>query len=245
MPRVFVHVITDGRDASPTGSVRYVAQLEEVLDHDGTGRIATVVGRYYAMDRDKRWDRTQLAYDAIVGGVAEKTSPQRRRCGRCTHTPPGVTDEFIRPVVIVAADGAPVGPIRNGDSVIFFNFRADRARQMTRAIALNDFDGFERPARPIVHYTTMTMYDRTFDLPVVFDPQALSGNFADVLASQRPLQPAARRDREVRARHLLLQLRTGGAVCRRGSDPGPLTESGDVRPDAGDERAGDCRRAGD
>ena len=120
------------------------------------------------MDRDKRWERTKLAYDAIVDGPAEHAAhvARSRRCG--TSYAAGVTDEFIKPVVIVDADGAPVGPIRDGDSVIFFNFRADRARQITRAIALDDFDGFERPARPPVHYTTMTVYDRTFDLPVVF-----------------------------------------------------------------------------
>ncbi|MEO5897834.1 MAG: 2,3-bisphosphoglycerate-independent phosphoglycerate mutase [Vicinamibacterales bacterium] len=182
LPRVFVHVITDGRDASPMGSERYIRELEEVLDEAGNGRTATVVGRYYAMDRDKRWERTRLAYDAIIGGTAEKTSRNAAEAVAASQAA-GITDEFIRPVVIVAADGAPVGPIRTGDSVIFFNFRADRARQLTRAIALEEFEGFERPTRPIVHYTTMTMYDRTFNLPVVFAPQTLSGNFADVLAA--------------------------------------------------------------
>jgi 2,3-bisphosphoglycerate-independent phosphoglycerate mutase len=182
IPRVFVHAITDGRDASPMGSERYIRELEEVLDRAGNGRIATVVGRYYAMDRDKRWDRTKLAYDAVVGGAAEQTSRNAAEAVAASHAS-GITDEFIKPVVIVAADGAPVGPVRTGDSVIFFNFRADRARQITRAIALDQFDGFPRPARPLVHYTTMTMYDRTFSLPVVFGPESLSGNFADVLAA--------------------------------------------------------------
>jgi 2,3-bisphosphoglycerate-independent phosphoglycerate mutase len=93
-----------------------------------------------------------------------------------------VTDEFIRPIVIVDAAGAPIGTIRDGDSVMCFNYRADRVRQLTRAIALDDFDGFERPHRPRVHYTTMTAYDRTFNLPVVFTPQTFTGNLADVLA---------------------------------------------------------------
>jgi 2,3-bisphosphoglycerate-independent phosphoglycerate mutase len=177
---VFVHVFTDGRDASPTGSTRYIAQLEEVLRRTG-GKIATVVGRYYAMDRDKRWDRTKLAYDAIVKGVAASASQSAAEAVRRSHGD-NVTDEFIKPVVIVDASNAPVGTIRDGDSVLFFNFRADRARQMSRALALDDFDGFERPAdRPHVHYTTMTVYDRTFTFPVVFQPQSLNGNFADVL----------------------------------------------------------------
>jgi len=179
IPRVFVHAITDGRDASPAGSTRYIPELEQVLGRTG-GRIATVVGRYYAMDRDKRWERTKLAYDAIVGGTADTRSPRPAEAVEASHRA-GVTDEFVRPVVIVDASGSPVGPIRDGDSVVFFNFRADRARQLTRAIALDEFDGFDRGIPPRVHYTTMTVYDRTFRFPVVFEPQSLTGNFADVV----------------------------------------------------------------
>jgi 2,3-bisphosphoglycerate-independent phosphoglycerate mutase len=181
--RVFVHMITDGRDASPTGARKYIGLLEAAMQKAGVGRIATVVGRYYAMDRDKRWERIKLAYDAMIQGQAETLSLSALPPVEASYET-GVTDEFIRPIVIVGADGQPIGPIRDGDSVIFFNFRADRARQITRAIALDDakFDGFERPHRPRVHYTTMTVYDRTFDLPVVFTPQTFSGNLADVLA---------------------------------------------------------------
>ena len=213
IPRVFVHAITDGRDASPTGSVRYIPQLEEALANVGTGRIATVVGRYYAMDRDKRWERTTLAYDAIVGGIADVTSRSALEAVTASHAA-GITDEFIRPVVITAADGAPTGPIQDGDSVIFFNFRADRARQLTRAIAFADFDGFERRTRPTVHVTTMTMYDRTFGLPVVFEQQSLTGNFADVLAEAQKIEPAPCGNREVRTRNVFFQLRSRGALSR-------------------------------
>jgi 2,3-bisphosphoglycerate-independent phosphoglycerate mutase len=181
VPRLFVHVITDGRDSSPAGSVRYIRQLEEVLQRTG-GRIATVVGRYYAMDRDKRWERTKIAYDAFAGGIAETTSRSALAAVQKSHAA-GVTDEFIKPVVILDSDGSPIGPIRDGDSVLLFNFRADRARQITRALTFDDFDGFDRPERPRVHYTTMTVYDRTFTFPVVFGPQSLTGNFADVLES--------------------------------------------------------------
>ena len=179
--RVFVHVITDGRDTSPTGGVRYLAALQETMDRFRTGRVATVVGRYYAMDRDKRWERTKLAYDAIVAGQASTHAASPMEAVQASYDA-GVTDEFINPVVIVDADKRPVGAIRDGDSVIFFNFRADRARQLTRAIALDDFDGFPRPARPRVHYTCMTVYDRTFNLPVAFQPQSFGGNLADVLS---------------------------------------------------------------
>jgi 2,3-bisphosphoglycerate-independent phosphoglycerate mutase len=180
--RVFVHVITDGRDTSPAGGVRYVSQLQAVMDRLSTGRIATICGRYYAMDRDKRWERTKLAYDAIVEGVAEQTSTDPVDALRKSYEA-GITDEFVKPIVVVDADRDPIGPVRDEDSIVCFNFRADRARQLTRAIALDDFDGFPRPHRRRVPFTTMTVYDRTFNLPVVFRPQTFSGNLADVLAA--------------------------------------------------------------
>jgi 2,3-bisphosphoglycerate-independent phosphoglycerate mutase len=185
VPEVYVHAITDGRDTSPTGGLRYVAQLEDVIrrvDGPSNIRVATVSGRYYAMDRDKRWERTRQAYDAIVRGAAESTAVSPLAAIQRSYDA-GVTDEFIKPVVMVDAGGAPIGPIRDNDSVIVFNFRADRARQITRAIALTEFDGFERPDRPNVSATTMTVYDRTFTLPVVFTPQTFSNNLADVLAA--------------------------------------------------------------
>ncbi len=190
VPQVFVHVITDGRDTSPTGAIRYVAELEEVMRRAGVGRIATVSGRYYAMDRDKRWERTKLAYDAILSrSASDMSSPtaQSPLAAIQAAYDGAVTDEFIKPIVIVDADGTPVGPMRDADSLIVFNFRADRARQITRALALGDdqFDGFARPNRPGLHTTTMTVYDRTFNLPVVFTPQTFSNNLADVLAAHR------------------------------------------------------------
>jgi 2,3-bisphosphoglycerate-independent phosphoglycerate mutase len=180
--RVFVHAITDGRDTSPSGGRRYVGELEQWMQRLQIGRVATVSGRYYAMDRDKRWERTRLAYDALVFGRSESTATAPLAAIQRSYET-GVTDEFIKPVTIVDAGGAPVGPIRNGDSVVVFNFRADRARQITRAIALDDFEGFDRPGRPRAHATTMTVYDRTFNLPVVFPPQTFSNNLADVLSA--------------------------------------------------------------
>ena len=189
VPQVFVHVITDGRDTSPTGAIRYVAELEDVMRRAGVGRIATVSGRYYAMDRDKRWERTKLAYDAVLSTVpasrsSTPTAPSALAAIQAAYDG-GITDEFIKPIVIVDAEGAPVGPMGDGDSLVVFNFRADRARQITRALALGDdqFDGFPRPNRPSLHTTTMTVYDRTFNLPVVFTPQTFSNNLADVLAA--------------------------------------------------------------
>jgi 2,3-bisphosphoglycerate-independent phosphoglycerate mutase len=180
---LFVHVITDGRDTSPTGAARYIPLLEEALASAGIGRIATVSGRYYAMDRDKRWDRTQRAYDAITQGVSEFTAPSAREIVERSYAA-NVTDEFVKPAVVVDASGQAVGPLRDGDAVIFFNFRADRARQMTRAIAFEEFDGFQRRVHPKVsRYTTMTEYDQTYGLPVAFPPQSFTGNFAEAIVA--------------------------------------------------------------
>jgi 2,3-bisphosphoglycerate-independent phosphoglycerate mutase len=184
VPRVFVQAITDGRDTSPTGGLRYLADLERAIANVSGGtevRVASVTGRYYSMDRDKRWERTRAGYDAMVNGIGDSTSQSALDAVQRSYAA-GVTDEFIKPVVIVDADGAAIGPIRDGDSMIVFNFRADRVRQITRAIALDDFDGFDRPNRPHVDTTTMTVYDRTFTLPVVFTPQTFTNNLADVLA---------------------------------------------------------------
>jgi 2,3-bisphosphoglycerate-independent phosphoglycerate mutase len=184
VPNVFVQVITDGRDTSPTGGVRYLGELLDFMARTGTGRIASITGRYYAMDRDKRWERTKLAYDAIVNGVAETTTTAPVQALQKSYEA-GVTDEFVKPIVVVDASNNPVGRVRNGDSVIIFNFRADRVRQISRALALSDaeFDGFPRPDRPSDYLTTMTVYDRTFKFPVVFTPQTFSNNLADVLAA--------------------------------------------------------------
>ncbi len=181
--RLFVHVVTDGRDTPPTGGAGYVAALEGALEDAGIGCIASVSGRYYAMDRDRRWQRTARAYEAMTRGR-----------GRTAQTPgalleaayaAGTTDEFVEPGVVVDGGGQPVGPIADGDSVVLFNFRADRVRQLTRALAHQDFDGFDRPVRPRVQCTTMTEYDATFDLPTAFPPSVLSASLAEVLCGRR------------------------------------------------------------
>ena len=181
--RLFVHVLTDGRDTAPTAGADDVATVERALAHAGVGRIATVIGRYYAMDRDRRWDRTERAYAAMTEGEG-RTSADAATLVTDSYAA-GTTDEFIEPGVVVDGDGQPIGSLRDGDSVIFFNFRADRARQLTRALALDEsaFDGFERPRRLAVSVTTMTEYDATYGLPIAFDPPSFSGNVAEVLAA--------------------------------------------------------------
>ena len=180
--RLFVHVVTDGRDTPPTGGAGYLAALERTLADAGAGRVATVCGRYYAMDRDRRWERTARAYDALTRGAGRTARAARTLVD--TSYAAGVTDEFIEPGAVVDGAGRPVGPIAGGDSVVLFNFRADRMRQIARALAHDDFDGFERRARPRVHCTTMTEYDATFDLPAAFPPATLSASLADVLAAR-------------------------------------------------------------
>jgi 2,3-bisphosphoglycerate-independent phosphoglycerate mutase len=183
LQRVFVHAFTDGRDCPPTGAREYLGQLEQVMARLGTGRIASVSGRYFAMDRDRRWDRTRRAWVAIVRGEGKRAPaavPVVEESYRA-----GVTDEFLEPAVITDAAGAPVATLQSDDSVIFFNFRADRARQMTRALAFEQFDGFDRPAFPRASVSTMTQYDATFGLPVIFEPQTFTNSLAEVLAGPR------------------------------------------------------------
>ena len=181
--RLFVHVLTDGRDCAPTAAAEDVASLERTLASVGVGRVATVIGRYYAMDRDRRWNRTRRAYDAMVHGRG-RTATSAAALVRSAYAE-GVTDEFIEPGVVVDAAGAPVGPVRAGDAVIFFNFRADRARQLTRGLALEGdrFDGFDRGGAATFAVTTLTEYDATYGLPVAFDPLTFSGNVAEVLTA--------------------------------------------------------------
>jgi len=179
--RVFVHVLTDGRDTAPNGGRGYVEKLEAELKKIGVGTIASVSGRYYAMDRDKRWERQKLAYDAIVRGQGP-TATSAMSVIDASYAK-NVTDEFIIPEVITDAAGKAVGPIADGDSIVFFNFRADRMRQIIRTIAFDDFDGFERPNRPRVEITTMTEYDPTFTYPIVFPNEPATGYIAEVLAA--------------------------------------------------------------
>jgi 2,3-bisphosphoglycerate-independent phosphoglycerate mutase len=169
LDQVFVHCFLDGRDTPPSSGSNYIASLQRKLAEIGCGEIATVVGRYYAMDRDKRWERTQRAYDLLTKAIgARATDPI---AGIRESYERGVTDEFVEPIANVRKDGAPVATIKDDDSVIFFNFRPDRARQLTRALALPDFKEFEISDRPRVEFVCFTMYDQTFNLPVAFPPR--------------------------------------------------------------------------
>ncbi|MGH9396135.1 MAG: 2,3-bisphosphoglycerate-independent phosphoglycerate mutase [Terriglobia bacterium] len=177
---VFVHAFMDGRDTAPTNGAGYLAALQQKMREYGVGKIATLTGRYYAMDRDNRWERIQKGYDAMVNGegAAAKDAVEAAK----SFYNQGITDEFMPAIVLKGADGQPVGKIHSGDAVMFFNFRADRARQTTRALTQPDLNTFERRNFPAqLHYLCMTRYDRTFTLPYVFSPQELTHILAEIM----------------------------------------------------------------
>lgn len=178
--KVFIHCFTDGRDSPPTSGAEYLARIEEKVAQVENAKVATVMGRYYAMDRDKRWDRIEKAYRAIVDGYGISAMSSAEAI--CRSYDKGETDEFIVPAVITE-HGRPIATMNDGDAVIFFNFRADRAREITRAIASENFDGFKRERVPkLSYYVCMTEYDETFNLPVAFETEPLKNIFADVIS---------------------------------------------------------------
>lgn len=178
LERVYIHCFLDGRDTPPSSAVNYVTALQSKIADIGCGQIASLVGRYYAMDRDKRWERTKRAYDLLVHGEGERARDPIAAIKRSYER--GLTDEFVEPTVIVRPDGEPVATIQDGDGVIFFNFRPDRARQLTRALAIARFDEFPVPNRPKVEFVCFTLYDRTFPLPIAFAPHDHKNVLAEV-----------------------------------------------------------------
>jgi 2,3-bisphosphoglycerate-independent phosphoglycerate mutase len=173
--QIAVHAVLDGRDKPPRSALAFIDQLEAKLKQLGHGRIATVIGRYYAMDRDKRWDRIERAWRAIVEADGIAASSAREAVEKSYAD--GKSDEFVEPHVIGTR-----APIADGDQVICFNFRADRARELTAAIALDGFSDFRRPRIPKVGYVCMTEYDRSFALPLAFGPEDVRNTLAEVLA---------------------------------------------------------------
>ena len=175
IPEVCIHAITDGRDTAPTDGVKAIALLQDYIDRAGIGRIVTLSGRYYAMDRDHRWDRVKRAYDVMtqdaVGGDRKAVEILQASYAE------GVKDEFVNPIRI-----AP-GAIEPGDGVIFFNFRPDRARQLTQALVSPKFDGFERQQITPLSFVTFTQYDPDLPVAVAFEPQNLSNILGEVIAN--------------------------------------------------------------
>lgn len=180
LQRVLVHAITDGRDTSPTGGATYLQELEDTMARLGVGRVATVSGRYYAMDRDHRWDRTKQAYDVIVRADGPHASSASEAVQQAYDA--GTTDEFIVPTIISADDHSYTG-IGPDDGVIWFNFRADRARQLTEAMTMRDFAGFDRGGHdPLRHVVTMTRYHPEFPVAMAFPPQDVEWPLARIVS---------------------------------------------------------------
>ncbi len=181
LTKVFVHCFLDGRDTPPSSGKEFVAELEEKMKELGVGRVASVMGRYYAMDRDNRWDRVKLAYDALTKGEGNRGESATDLIQESYDN--GKTDEFVLPAV-VTENGAPVGLIREHDSVIFFNFRPDRAREITRAFCDDSFSGFEREKRMELTYVCFTDYDETIPNKLVaFKKETISNTFGEFLAA--------------------------------------------------------------
>jgi len=166
IPQVFIHAFMDGRDSPPDSGAGYIKDIEKKAHEIGAGKIASVMGRFYAMDRDSRWDRVQKAYECITAGKGLKAAAASEAVAASYERQ--VTDEFIEPTCIVDAENQPIGTVRSGDGVVFFNFRGDRPREITRAFVEPDFKEFVRPVRLDIYYVCMTEYDATIPAPVAF-----------------------------------------------------------------------------
>ena len=181
--KVAVHAILDGRDTPPESGAGYLAQLQQYIAERGTGKIATVCGRYYAMDRDNRWNRIEKAYRLYVHGEGHKSQDPVKAVNNSYLK--NKTDEFLEPIVVTDSDGVPVKPVSDDDGIIFFNFRADRAREITRALTLANFDGFQRDSLPkLCDYVCMTLYDEKFSLPVAFSPIHLEEILGEIISRE-------------------------------------------------------------
>ena len=181
----YVHAFTDGRDVDPKSGYGFITDLEQHLEKTN-GKLATVTGRYYAMDRDKRWERVKLAYDAMVNGVGEKSTNATATIQKSYDD--DITDEFIKPIIMVDDNNEPVTTIKNDDVVIFFNFRTDRGRQLTEALTQTDFHE-QNMHKLNLHYVTLTNYDESFKgMNVVFNKDNLTETLGEVLAKNKKKQ---------------------------------------------------------
>lgn len=229
--RVYVHCFMDGRDTSPTSGIEYVKQLLNHMKETGVGKIASISGRYYAMDRDNRWDRIQKAYDCLTKGIGISESDPVAAVEKSYEKK--VTDEFIEPTVI-AENGKPVALIKKGDSVIFYNFRPDRAREITRCFCDDDFSGFERGSRIQTNYVCFTEYDVTVkNKKVVFKEEQITNTFGEYI-SGKGLRQARIAETEKYA-HVTFFFNGGVEAPQVGEDrfliPSPKVATYDLQPE--------------
>ncbi|MFA9262014.1 MAG: 2,3-bisphosphoglycerate-independent phosphoglycerate mutase [Undibacterium sp.] len=176
---VVVHAFTDGRDSSPTSGIGHIRELQREMRLVGVGEIGSLIGRQYAMDRNNNWDRVQKAYDMLTKGVGERTSDPLLNLEQGYAK--NLTDEFIEPT-IVEKDGKPIGLIKDGDAVIFFNFREDRAREITKAFVMPDFDGFPREKKLDLYFVTMTEYEKELPVHIAFPPEEVTDSLGEVIS---------------------------------------------------------------
>lgn len=183
LDNVYIHAFLDGRDVPPRAALEDMQEQEDFSKDIGFGKVATVSGRYYAMDRDKRWQRTELAYDALTLGegliAGDPVTAIKMAYDR------GENDEFVKPTVIVDEEGSPIATVKDGDSLVFFNFRPDRARQLTYAFVNRDFEGFERKTEPDVFYVCMTEYDEELDVHIAFPSESIKNTLGEVLSKAK------------------------------------------------------------
>jgi len=229
--RLYVHAFLDGRDVPPRSAIGYLEELDDYLKEKSLGRVATVSGRYYAMDRDNRWPRTRKAYDALVYGKGQRFDSSIELVKSAYSD--GNDDEFVVPGIIGRADSDD-GCIQDGDTVIFFNFRPDRARQLTRTFIQKEFSNFDRGSKPPqVYFVSMTQYDKNFDIPVAFPPQAIKNTLGEVL-SKNGLKQLRIAETEKYA-HVTFFLNGGVEVPYNGEDriliPSPDVAKYDQKPE--------------
>ncbi|MDU7905225.1 MAG: 2,3-bisphosphoglycerate-independent phosphoglycerate mutase, partial [Peptostreptococcaceae bacterium] len=227
---VYVHAFTDGRDTEPKSALTYIEDVENYMKEVGVGKFASVSGRYYAMDRDKRWERIQLAYEAMVDGKGETATSAKEAIEKAYAD--GKTDEFVMPTVIVEND-KPVGLIKENDSIIFGNFRPDRARQITRALVCDEFVGFERPCMK-TYFVCLTTYDITIkNVHVAFKPQSLVNTLGEYLAKNGKTQLRAAETEKYA--HVTFFFNGGVEEPNKGEDrllvPSPKVATYDLQPE--------------
>lgn len=230
LKKVYLHLFLDGRDVLPQSALKYISELEERIKEIGIGEIATLCGRYYSMDRDKRWERVKLAYDAIVRGEGEFANTPKEAVENSYAE--NIVDEFVKPSVIGSFHKNQI--INNNDSIIFFNFRSDRAREITRAFIDEKFSDFDRGSNfPSVFFVCMTEYDETFKIPIAFPPLRLKNVLADVL-SEHNLKQLHTAETEKYA-HVTFFFNGGVEEPKKGEEriliPSPKVPTYDLKPE--------------
>lgn len=185
LPNIFIHAFTDGRDVDPKSGLGFISKLQEHIKNTNS-KLATITGRYYAMDRDNRWERIKLTYDCLVNGIGEKSSNAQKSIQKSYDN--DITDEFIKPIIMVGSNDKPIATIKDDDVIIFFNFRTDRGRQLTQALSQNDFHE-QNMHKLNLYYVTMTNYDNSFNgIKTIFNKENLSDTLGQVLEKHHKTQ---------------------------------------------------------